>query len=105
MGAAVLARHVSDLSEFFNRNKRSVAARQLRGPTKTCDSRRSSSCVDAVLQNMRPGLVEELGLDGRETLRRSKLGTIDAKNCALPGASGPYKDRPGYDLLNGYRFG
>src|SRR6478752_7447092 len=53
--------------------------------------------VDVVLQNMRPGLVEELGLDG-PTLRRSKPELIYA-NIGAFGARGPYKDRPGYDPL------
>jgi crotonobetainyl-CoA:carnitine CoA-transferase CaiB-like acyl-CoA transferase len=53
--------------------------------------------VDVVLQNMRPGLVEELGLDG-PALRRSKPELIYA-NIGAFGAAGPYKDRPGYDPL------
>ena len=53
--------------------------------------------ADVVLQNLRPGLVEKLGLDA---------GTLMAKNKRLIychsgafGVTGPYKDRPGYDPL------
>lgn len=88
---------MSAIFQSFNRNKRSVVV-DLRDPS---DKARLKALtldhVDIVLQNLRPGLVEELGLDGA-TLRRSKPELIYATIGAY-GASGPYKDRPGYDPL------
>src|SRR6478735_7443278 len=87
----------SAIFQNFNRNKRSVAV-ELRDPDENARLKAFIlERVDVVLQNMRPGLVEELGLDG-PTLRRSKPELIYA-NIGAFGARGPYKDRPGYDPL------
>lgn len=88
---------MSAIFQSYNRNKRSIivdlrdAAQRERLKTLIIER------VDAVVQNLRPGLVEELGLDGA-TLRRGKPELIYATIGAF-GASGPYRARPGYDPL------
>lgn len=52
--------------------------------------------ADIVIQNMRPGLVESLGLG--ESLRNEKPSLIYC-NLAAFGRSGPYASKPGYDPL------
>jgi crotonobetainyl-CoA:carnitine CoA-transferase CaiB-like acyl-CoA transferase len=88
---------MSAIFQSFNRNKRSVIV-DLREPA---DKARLTAFildrVDVVIQNMRPGHVDELGLDGR-SLRREKPELIYATIGAF-GIKGPYKDRPGYDPL------
>jgi crotonobetainyl-CoA:carnitine CoA-transferase CaiB-like acyl-CoA transferase len=87
----------SAIFQSLNRNKRSVIV-ELRDRAENAQLKAFIVAhVDVVLQNMRPGLVEELGLDG-PTLRRSKPELIYA-NIGAFGARGPYKDRPGYDPL------
>ncbi len=81
----------------LNRNKKSVVcdlrdAGQL-GALKTMIEERA----DIVLQNLRPGQVEKLGLDG-PTLRGAKPALIYC-NLGAFGNVGPLKDRPGYDPL------
>lgn len=53
--------------------------------------------ADVVVQNLRPGLVEKLGLDAA-TLMAANPKLIYCHSGAF-GAAGPYKDRPGYDPL------
>ena len=53
--------------------------------------------ADVVIQNMRPGLVESLGLDGA-TLLDARPSLIYC-NLGAFGRTGPLKDRPGYDPL------
>lgn len=53
--------------------------------------------ADIVIQNLRPGQVEKLGLDG-ETLTRLKPSLVYC-NLGAFGKTGPLKDRPGYDPL------
>lgn len=81
----------------LNRNKKSVV----------CDLRDAQQLgdlqglilerADIVLQNMRPGQVEKLGLDGA-TLLAGKPALIYC-NLGAFGSVGPLKDRPGYDPL------
>ncbi|WP_338664642.1 CoA transferase [Pararoseomonas sp. SCSIO 73927] len=63
---------------------REVVARLLRG-------------ADVVMENFRPGTMEKLGL-GYEALREANPRLIYAAAYGY-GSSGPYKDRPGQDLL------
>lgn len=53
--------------------------------------------ADVVLQNLRPGQVENLGLDA-DTLMAMKPGLVYC-NLGAFGRDGPLKDRPGYDPL------
>jgi crotonobetainyl-CoA:carnitine CoA-transferase CaiB-like acyl-CoA transferase len=57
--------------------------------------------ADAVIQNLRPGVVEKYGLDA-ETLRAEKPALIYC-NIGAYGAVGPMSGKPGYDvLMQGY---
>ncbi len=87
-------------SSFFqalNRNKESVVC-ELRDPEQLqalkqliCDK------ADIVIQNLRPGHVEQLGLDGPSLLARQPR--LIYCNLGAFGREGPLKDRPGYDPL------
>jgi crotonobetainyl-CoA:carnitine CoA-transferase CaiB-like acyl-CoA transferase len=83
--------------QALNRNKRSVKS-QLRDPAQK--SRLVQLIIeraDVCLQNLRPGQVDELGLDAT-TLRALKPALVYC-NMGAFGASGPLADRPGYDPL------
>jgi crotonobetainyl-CoA:carnitine CoA-transferase CaiB-like acyl-CoA transferase len=87
----------SAIFQSLNRNKRSVVV-ELRDSAENAQLKAFIvDHVDVVLQNMRPGLVEELQLDG-PALRRGTPELIYA-NIGAFGVGGPYKDRPGYDPL------
>jgi crotonobetainyl-CoA:carnitine CoA-transferase CaiB-like acyl-CoA transferase len=81
----------------LNRNKKSVVcelrdAGQLAALKQLIHQR-----ADVVLQNLRPGQVDTLGLDGA-TLTAAKPALIYC-NLGAFGRAGPLKDRPGYDPL------
>lgn len=92
--------YLGDASAVFqslNRNKRSVSC-NLRDPS----SLQALKCfiqdrVDVVLQNLRPGQVEVLGLDAT-SLRANKASLIYC-NIGAFGDRGPMALRPGYDPL------
>jgi crotonobetainyl-CoA:carnitine CoA-transferase CaiB-like acyl-CoA transferase len=83
--------------QSLNRSKRSLVldlrdARAFARLNKLIDER-----ADVVLQNMRPGQVEQLKLDA-ETLRARKPALVYC-NLGAFGSHGPLADRPGYDPL------
>jgi len=81
----------------LNRNKKSVVC-ELRDPQQLAELRGLiGEKADIVLQNLRPGQVEQLGLDGA-TLVADKPSLIYC-NLGAFGRVGPFKDRPGYDPL------
>ena len=83
--------------QAFNRNKRSVVC-ELRDPAQR--ARLVDFIVrktDVVLQNLRPGLVDELDL-GAAALTAKKPALVYC-NVGAFGARGPLKDKPGYDPL------
>jgi crotonobetainyl-CoA:carnitine CoA-transferase CaiB-like acyl-CoA transferase len=83
--------------QAINRNKRSVVC-ELRDPAQC--ARLVDFIVrraDLVLQNLRPGQVDELGL-GAAALLAKKPALIYC-NVGAFGARGPLADRPGYDPL------
>ncbi len=81
----------------LNRNKKSAVC-ELRDPQQLAALRRLiSERADIVLQNLRPGQVDTLGLDGA-TLVADKPSLIYC-NLGAFGSVGPFKDRPGYDPL------
>lgn len=81
----------------LNRNKHSVAV-DLKSPTAVANLRQYIEAeADVVLQNMRPGMVARLGLDG-SSLRAQRPDLVYCNMFAF-GARGPMKDRPGYDPL------
>ena len=83
--------------QALNRNKRSVSA-NLRDPAVVDALRRYIvDEVDVVVQNLRPGQADELGLGAAE-LVAAKPSLVYC-NIGAFGARGPLADRPGYDPL------
>jgi formyl-CoA transferase/CoA:oxalate CoA-transferase len=79
-----------------NRNKRSLAV-DLKAPEGLAVVERLVARADVLVQSLRAGAVEELGLDwarARAINRRLVYCSITAF-----GSEGPYRDRPGYDPL------
>jgi crotonobetainyl-CoA:carnitine CoA-transferase CaiB-like acyl-CoA transferase len=91
------AHGTSTLFHVLNHNKRGLAL-DLRDRVTT---ERLTAFIldhaDVVLQNMRPGAIDKLGL-GAAALRAKKPSLIYCDLGAY-GRSGPLKDRPGYDPL------
>src|SRR6186713_1068933 len=82
--------------QAVNRNKRSLAL-DLRDPADLAAARRLALAADVVVENFRPGLMDELGL-GYEDLARENPGLV---YCSVTGfgGSGAGAELPGYDLL------
>ena len=81
----------------LNRSKKSVVC-ELRDPAQLAALKQLiHDRADMVLQNLRPGQVEKLGLDGA-ALVADKPQLIYC-NVGAFGYTGPLKDRPGYDPL------
>src|SRR5215470_17488856 len=80
----------------WNRGKRSLAVN-----LKTSEGReiveRLAAQADVLMENMRPGVLERLGL-GYEHLRTVNPRLIYSSVTAF-GSTGPYIDRPGFDPL------
>ncbi|MEU0948677.1 CoA transferase [Streptomyces canus] len=88
-----------EVSTYFlglNRNKKSIAI-DLSTPRGVALARELIAGADVVVESFRPGVMERLGL-GYETLREDHPNLI---YCAISafGQDGPYRDRPGYDLM------
>ena len=81
---------------IMNRNKESFAA-----DLKNSDGLREVwelvKKADVIIQNFRPGVIERLGL-GYEDVKKVNPKIIYASATGY-GAEGPFKDRPGQDLL------
>ena len=86
----------SALFHTINRNKRSFAA-DLKSPDDLEKVRALLGTADVMIHNFRPGVMERLGLD-YDTVRASHprlvYGTVTGY-----GTSGPWRDKPGQDLL------
>ncbi|GAB3656502.1 CoA transferase [Echinicola sediminis] len=80
----------------FNRNKRSIAL-NLKDPKGNKIAKDIISKADILLENFRPGVMERLGL-GYEEMKKINPKLIYCSSSGY-GASGPYKHRPGQDLL------
>jgi crotonobetainyl-CoA:carnitine CoA-transferase CaiB-like acyl-CoA transferase len=80
----------------INRNKRSIVL-DLKSEDGVAIVRRMAERADILVQNMRPGAMERLGL-GYDDLRELNPSLI---YCSISGfgATGPDKDRPGFDLV------
>jgi len=91
------AHGTSTLFHVLNHNKRGLAL-DLRDRV-TCERLIAFILdhADVVLQNMRPGAIDKLGL-GAAALRAKKPALITCDLGAY-GRTGPFKDRPGYDPL------
>jgi crotonobetainyl-CoA:carnitine CoA-transferase CaiB-like acyl-CoA transferase len=93
------APHVDGESCYFmsiNRNKRSVVVDLADASSKEI-VRGLIEWADVLVENFRPGALDRWGYDG-DTLRRWNLGLIHCSITAF-GSHGPYRDRPGMDLL------
>lgn len=79
-----------------NRNKRSLAI-DMKSEGGRATVRRMAAEADIVVQNFRPGAMERLGL-GYDDLREVNPDLI---YCSISGygSTGPYRDRPGFDLV------
>jgi crotonobetainyl-CoA:carnitine CoA-transferase CaiB-like acyl-CoA transferase len=87
----------SSMFHAFNANKRSIAL-DLRAEADR--DRLKRLCIrkaDIVIQNMRPGRIDKMGL-GAKTLTDANKRLIYC-NVSAFGAKGPLKDQPGYDPL------
>ena len=80
----------------LNRNKESVAL-DLKHPDGLVSLRKLALEADVLVQNFRPGVVERLGIN-YESLRPDNPGLVYASISGF-GLTGPYRDRPGYDLI------
>jgi formyl-CoA transferase len=80
----------------WNRGKRSIAV-NIKDPDGRAVVHRLAKDADVVMENMRPGVVERLGVD-YETLRALNPRLIYASVTAF-GSDGPYRERPGFDPL------
>ena len=80
----------------MNRNKRSLAL-NLREEAGRQVFRRLLQGADVVVENFRPGVMERLGL-GYAELAKEKPGLV---YCSISGfgATGPYRNRGGFDLV------
>ncbi len=88
----------SDSAYFMsaNRNKRSIII-DLKKPESKEIIKKLVEKSDIVVENFRPGVAEQLGIS------YSQLSRINPKiiYCSISGfgQSGPYRDKPGYDLI------
>ncbi|MBU2289018.1 MAG: CoA transferase, partial [Gammaproteobacteria bacterium] len=79
----------------YNRDKQSIAL-DLRQPRGLAVARRLIARADVLVQNLRPGAIEALGL-GADTLRAEHPRLVHVSIAGFPAAS-PSRDRPGYDV-------
>jgi crotonobetainyl-CoA:carnitine CoA-transferase CaiB-like acyl-CoA transferase len=91
------AHGTATLFHVLNHNKRGMAL-DLRDSV-TCDRLKAFIVehADVVIQNMRPGAIDKLGL-GAQALREAKPSLIYCDLGAY-GRTGPLRERPGYDPL------
>lgn len=86
----------STLFHSINRNKESYAA-DLKHPADHAKVKQLIAHADVLIQNFRPGVIERLGLDYAAVQAinpRIVYGTITGY-----GSEGPWRDKPGQDLL------
>jgi crotonobetainyl-CoA:carnitine CoA-transferase CaiB-like acyl-CoA transferase len=81
---------------MMNRNKRGVVL-DLKRPAHLDALRTMLRTADVVIENFRKGTMEKLGL-GHETLRADNPRLIYAAISGF-GRTGPYAERPGFDLI------
>jgi CoA:oxalate CoA-transferase len=86
----------STLFHTINRNKASVAA-DLKDSSDLAKVRKLVDRADVVIQNFRPGVMDRLGL-GFDAVRRTNSGVVYGSVSGY-GAEGPWRDKPGQDLL------
>jgi crotonobetainyl-CoA:carnitine CoA-transferase CaiB-like acyl-CoA transferase len=91
------AHGTSTLFHVLNHNKRGLALNLRDAETAERLTAFILDHADVVIQNMRPGAIDKLGL-GAEALRARKPSLIYCDLGAY-GRSGPLRDKPGYDPL------
>ncbi len=79
-----------------NRNKKSIAV-DLKHPAGAGLVQELAKVSDVLVENFTPGLTKRFGLD-YETLRKINPRLIYASITAY-GQDGPYRNRPGYDMV------
>jgi len=80
----------------MNRNKRSIAV-EFRAEEGKEIVRRLAAAADVLVENFRPGVMDEMGL-GYEVLKKSNPRLIYAAVNGF-GKSSPYRDRPAFDFV------
>jgi crotonobetainyl-CoA:carnitine CoA-transferase CaiB-like acyl-CoA transferase len=80
----------------FNRNKRSIVL-DLKTSDGLAAAERLVATCDVLVENFRPGVMDRLGL-GYEAVRALSPGIVYCSSSGY-GSRGPYRDRPGQDLL------
>lgn len=99
--ARLIGRHFAGDDSFgfmnLNRNKRSMVV-NFKDDEGQALVRGLAASADIFIQNMRPGTIDKLGL-GYEALREINPGLVYVSISGY-GRTGPYKDRPGYDLVS-----
>jgi crotonobetainyl-CoA:carnitine CoA-transferase CaiB-like acyl-CoA transferase len=86
----------SALFHTINRNKRSLAA-DLKSPTDLAMVKELIARADVMIHNFRPGVMERLGL-GYDVVAAINPRIVYGAVTGY-GTSGPWKDKPGQDLL------
>jgi len=81
---------------MLNRNKRGIAV-DLKHPEGLAVMRRLVAGADVLIENYRKGALDRLGL-GYEELARTNPGLIYCEISGF-GRTGPYAERPGFDLI------
>lgn len=81
---------------MLNRNKRGVVL-DLKSPEGLEAAKRMLARCDVVIENFRPGVMEELGL-GWESLREANPGLVYCQITGF-GRTGPLAERRGFDLV------
>ncbi|MDA0999164.1 MAG: CaiB/BaiF CoA-transferase family protein [bacterium] len=99
--ARLIGRHFAGDDGFgfmnLNRNKRSIVV-NFKDEEGQAIVRELVASADIFIQNMRPGTIEKLGL-GYEALKEINPGLVYVSISGY-GRTGPYKDRPGFDLVS-----
>jgi crotonobetainyl-CoA:carnitine CoA-transferase CaiB-like acyl-CoA transferase len=95
-GQGALVEGLSWYFAAFNRNKRSVRL-NLRRAAGRAALRRLIATADVVVDNFRPGVMADLGLDWPQ-LSELRPGLIHTSVTGF-GARGPYADRPSFDFI------
>jgi crotonobetainyl-CoA:carnitine CoA-transferase CaiB-like acyl-CoA transferase len=94
-----MARHTGHFGHAmlraYNRSKKSIAL-NLRHPRGVEIALRLIARADVVVQNLRPGAAEALGL-GADALRERQPALVYVSISGFP-AGAPSRDRPGYDI-------
>lgn len=92
----------STIFHAINRSKQSIAL-DLKNPEDVTALKKLISKADVLLQNFRPGVIGRLGLD-YDSVRQINSKLVYASITGY-GEEGPWKDRPGQDLLAQARSG